>query len=239
MSDQASVTEMFDGIAESYDRLNHLLSFGIDRLWRRKTSKLISLQHPSSILDVATGTADLAIQLAHDNADAIVTGVDLSEKMLSIGKQKVNANKLSHRIHLEKADASALPFADNNFDAVTVAFGVRNFSDREAGLREMVRVCRNGGMVAILEFSHPTKALVKTAYRWYSRQWIPRVGKSVSKHPSAYSYLPSSVEAFPSAEVFVSILVKAGLSDIRAEALSGGIATLYYGCAAKNDGPSQ
>ena len=239
MSDQASVTEMFDGIAESYDRLNHLLSFGIDRLWRRKTSKLISRQHPSSILDVATGTADLAIQLAHDNVDAIVSGVDLSEKMLSIGKQKVNGKKLSDRIHLEVADAIALPFSDNSFDAVTVAFGVRNFSDREAGLSEMVRVCRNGGRVAVLEFSHPTKALVKTAYGWYSRRWIPRVGKSVSKHPSAYSYLPSSVEAFPSTEAFVTMLAKAGLSDIHTKTLSRGIATLYYGCAAKNDGPSQ
>ena len=230
---------MFDGIAESYDRLNHLLSFGIDRLWRRKTSKLISLQHPSSILDVATGTADLALRLAHDNKEAFVTGVDLSEKMLSIGKQKINDKGLSHRIRLETADATTLPFGDNSFDAVTVAFGVRNFSDREAGLREMVRVCRHGGMVTVLEFSHPNNMLVKSVYGWYSRRWIPSVGKSVSKHPSAYSYLPSSVEVFPSNEAFVTMLSKAGLDDIQTEAFSGGIATLYYGYASKNEEASQ
>lgn len=239
MSDQASVTEMFDGIAESYDRLNHLLSFGIDRLWRRKTSKLISLQHPTTILDVATGTADLALRLAHDNKEAFIIGVDLSEKMLTIGNQKVKNANLAHRIRLETADATALPFGDNSFDAVTVAFGVRNFSDREAGLREMVRACRNGGMVAVLEFSHPHNALVKAVYGWYSRRWIPRVGKNVSKHPSAYSYLPSSVKAFPTTEAFVNMLAKAGLCDIHTEAFSGGIATLYYGYASKTEGASQ
>ena len=234
MNKQKAVTEMFDGIASRYDRLNHILSFGIDRIWRRKTSRRISRLHPKTILDVATGTADLAIRLAHDNDEAIITGVDLSERMLSIGRQKVDKKKLPHRIRLETADAAALPFADGSFDAVTVAFGVRNFGDREAGLREMVRVCRDGGMVSVLEFSHPTHALVKAPYRWYSRHWIPRVGQSVSRHPSAYSYLPTSVEAFPSAEEFVEMLLQAGLKDVKTETLSGGIATLYYGYALKN-----
>ena len=239
MSNQTSVTEMFDGIAENYDRLNHLLSFGIDRFWRRRTSKCISHLHPSTILDVATGTADLAIQLAHDNPDAIISGVDLSKEMLNIGNQKVNNRKLSHRIHLEIADAAALPFADGSFDVVTVAFGVRNFGDREAGLREMVRVCREDGMVAVLEFSHPTNALVRAPYRWYSRQWIPRIGQKVSKHSTAYNYLPSSVEAFPPTETFIAMLEQAGLRDLQTKAFNGGIATLYYGYALKNPESSQ
>lgn len=234
MNKQKAVTEMFDGIAPSYDRLNHLLSFGIDRIWRRKVSKLISKQHPLSILDVATGTADLAIQLAKDHPDAFVTAIDLSTNMLSIGKQKIDKRNLSQRICLELADAVALPFADDSFDAVTVAFGVRNFGDREAGLREMVRVCRDNGMVVVLEFSHPSNAMVEAPYRWYSRRWIPWIGQKVSKHSSAYNYLPSSVEAFPANEDFIALLEQVGLFGIKAEALSGGIATLYCGQAIKN-----
>ena len=239
MSDQISVTEMFDDISSQYDHLNHLLSFGIDRSWRRKTSKRIAQQHPSTILDVATGTADLAIRLAIDNPNAIITGIDLSEKMLEIGNQKIQQKKLVSRIHLEMADAAALPFDDNSFDAVMVAFGVRNFSDREKGLREMVRVCRHQGLITILEFSHPTNKLVKAPYRWYSRQWIPRVGRKVSKHPSAYSYLPSSVETFQSSVEFVNLLAKVGLNDIQTQAFTGGIATLYCGSVSKNRISSQ
>ena len=239
MSNQQAVTEMFDGIAPRYDRLNHFLSLGIDRAWRRKTSRRVSKQHPKAILDVATGTADLAIQLAYDNDEATITGVDLSERMLSIGRQKVDKKKLLHRIHLEMADATALPFADGSFDAVTVAFGVRNFAYRDKGLSEMVRVCRKGGLVAILEFSHPTCTLVSVPYRWYSRLWIPRIGRSVSRHPTAYSYLPSSVEAFPSTEDFVASLEHAGLKDIQATAFCGGIATLYYGYASITTKASQ
>ena len=239
MSDQNAVTEMFDGISESYDHLNHLLSFGTDRTWRRKTSKLVAKHHPATILDVATGTADLAIRLAKDNPQALIKGIDLSTKMLAIGQHKILQKKLAQRIHLEVADVISLPFPDNSFDAVSVAFGVRNFSDLDAGLREMVRVCRDKGLIAILEFSHPSNALVKAPYRWYSRRWIPKIGKHVSKHPSAYSYLPSSVEAFPSGEDFVAKLVQAGITDIKKTAFSGGIATLYYGYAPKNQLLSQ
>ena len=235
MSDQNAVTEMFDGISSSYDYLNHLLSFGIDRRWRRRASKLVAGWHPARVLDVATGTADLAIRLAKDNPDADVTGVDLSTKMLSIGQQKVDNSKLSRRIRLVTTDVAALPFDDDDFDAVTVAFGVRNFSDLEAGLREMVRVCRNGGLVAVLEFSHPSNALVKTAYRWYSRRWIPRVGRKVSKHPSAYTYLPTTVEAFLSGGAFAAKLTDAGVADVQWKTLSGGIATLYFGSVLKNN----
>ena len=238
MSDQNAVTEMFDGISSSYDHLNHLLSFGIDRVWRRKTSKWVSQHHPSTILDVATGTADLAIRLASDNPSASVTGIDLSAKMLEIGKRKVERKKLSHRVVLEMADATAMPFPDHSFDAVTVAFGVRNFADYDAGLHEMFRVCRQGGLIAILEFSHPTHAVVKVPYRWYSQRWIPTLGKRVSKHPNAYSYLPASVEAFPS-EAFEAKLNEMGLTNVQKKAFSGGIATLFYGYTPKNHLSSQ
>ena len=239
MTDSSSVTEMFDGIAESYDDLNHRLSFGIDRIWRRKTSRLVAQQHPLTILDVATGTADLAIRMAKDNPDAFVTGIDLSTEMLIIGQQKVNQERFSERIHLQTADATSMPFSDETFDAVTVAFGVRNFVDRKAGLCEMVRVCRDHGLIAVLEFSHPTNLLVKGPYRWYSRHLIPRIGRKVSHHPDAYSYLPSSVEAFPAAEAFKAMMEQSGINDIQSISFSGGIATLYYGYALKNAVTSQ
>ena len=239
MNDPQAMTEMFDDISDSYDRLNHLLSFGIDRGWRRKTSKWVAAQHPKTILDVATGTADLALQLAQDNPEAQVTGVDISTKMISIGQQKIDKERLSERICLKVADATDLPFADNSFDAVTVAFGVRNFSDREKGLGEMLRVCRDGGLVAILEFSHPTSGLIKGPYRWSSRRWIPWVGRKVSKHADAYRYLPASVEAFPSTEAFKALLEHIGLQNIQVRPFSGGIATLYGGEVSKNPESSQ
>ena len=230
---------MFDGISSHYDFLNHLLSFGIDRRWRRRTSKLIAKHHPSTILDVATGTADLAIRMAKDMPESIIRGIDLSEKMLELGKQKIRQKDLTQRIHLETSSALELPFPDNSFDAVTSAFGVRNFEDLETGLHEMARVCHNGGIVAVLEFSHPTNVLMKRLYRWYSRQWIPRVGRKITKHPNAYSYLPSSVEAFPSGESFEAILKQVGLIDTGRKVFSGGIATLYYGFTLKNNTSSQ
>ena len=234
MNDPKAVTEMFDDISGNYDSLNHLLSFNIDRIWRRKTSQWVAKRRPDTILDVATGTADLAIQLAKDNPQALVTGVDLSAKMLSIGQQKIARKRLSNRIGLEVADASALPYADNRFDVVTVAFGVRNFADREKGLRELFRVCRDGGWIVVLEFSHPTDKMVKVPYRWYSRRWIPWIGQKVSKHPDAYRYLPASVEAFPSTEAFKALLTQIGLRDIQIQSFSGGIATLYCGQVSKN-----
>ena len=233
MSSQ-TVTEMFDGISSNYDFLNHLLSFGIDRSWRRRTSKLITERHLSTILDVATGTADLAIRMAKDNPSALLTGVDLSEKMLEIGRSKIAKKRLSHRITLEKGDALGLPFPDNSFDAVTVAFGVRNFADREGGLREMTRVCRAGGVVAVLEFSHPSSPWIAIPYRWYSKTMLPWLGRLVSKHPTAYRYLPSSVTTFPESEAFVAMMRITGIDQIMIHPLSGGIATLYQGTVVKN-----
>lgn len=233
-----SITEMFDDIAPTYDFLNHLLSFHIDRIWRRRTSRLVAEHHPKKVLDVATGTADLAIAMAKRNPEANIIGVDISEKMLEIGKSKVAKQGFENRISLHPGDATALPFEKNSFDAVTAAFGVRNFSDLEVGLREMVRVCRDNGLIAVLEFSHPTHATVKVPYRWYSSLWIPVIGRSVSKHPNAYSYLPSSVEAFPSGEAFATMLGQAGVNEIHFTPFAGGIATLYHGFVKKNH-PSQ
>lgn len=233
------IAELFDGIAPKYDTLNHLLSFNIDRLWRWKTAKEVTRRQPGRILDLATGTADLAIVLAKQNPQAHITGVDLSEKMLAIGKAKVIRQHLEDRIDLCSGNAMALPFGDNCFDAVTVAFGVRNFDDREAGLREMTRVCRDGGQVTLLEFSHPQNPIIALPYRWYSRTLLPSLGRLISKHPTAYRYLPSSVEAFPSKEDFVTLLTAAGIGNVQVQAFSGGIATLYLGQVTKNDRKSQ
>lgn len=225
MSDQQSVTEMFDDISPRYDFLNHLLSFRIDKTWRRKTSQWVAKHQPMDILDIATGTADLAIRMANDIPSATITGVDLSEKMLEIGKRKILQKKLDQRIHLETADAACLPFKDNRFDAVTAAFGVRNFEHFEQGLLEMSRVAKNDGVIAILEFSHPKNGL----YRFYSRHLLPLIGRVVSKHPSAYHYLPDSIEAFPDTGAFMELLKNNGLTEVGMQQFSGGIASLYYG----------
>ena len=229
MSDQQAVTEMFDDISPRYDFLNHLLSFQIDKIWRRKTSRLVAKSQPTAILDVATGTADLAIRLAKDIPSATITGVDLSEKMLEIGKQKIAQQQLYQRITLMTADAARLPFPDNSFDAITVAFGVRNFEDLEAGLWEMLRVAKDQGFIAILEFSHPQNSLVKWPYRFYSKHVLPLIGRMFSKHQTAYTYLPSSIEVFPESDSFMELLKTIGISDIVGKSFFGGIATLYYG----------
>ena len=239
MSEQKAITEMFDNISSHYDFLNHLFSFQIDKIWRRKTSLLVAEQHPRTILDVATGTADLAIRLAKDNPTAQITGIDLSEKMMERGKAKIEKKRLGQRIRLETSDASKMPFEDGTFDTVTTAFGVRNFTDREGGLREMVRVCRDGGMVVVLEFSHPKSPLIATPYRWYSKALLPWLGKLISKHPTAYHYLPTSVAAFPESDAVVAMLKDAGLHHVEAQPLSGGIATLYHGTVAKSDSKVQ
>ena len=230
---------MFDDISPRYDFLNHLLSFHIDKVWRRKTSKQVAIAHPTAILDVATGTADLAIRMAKDIPPATITGIDLSERMLEIGKRKVEQKQLEQRIKLMTANAMSLPFEDHCFDAVTVAFGVRNFEHLESGLREMFRVVKEGGQIAILEFSHPKNGIVKWPYRVYSRHIMSKVGRMFSKHPTAYSYLPHSIEAFPESDDFIQLLVRLGLTDIVEKTFFGGIATLYYGNVQKKQFTSQ
>lgn len=221
------IATMFDRISPSYDQLNHLLSMNIDKVWRKKTAKEVAKTHPEIILDLATGTADLAIALAKSNPQAHIVGMDISEKMLEIGKEKVQQQGLERQIELHLGDAASLPFGDNSFDAVTVGFGVRNFENREQGLSEIHRVLKPNGRAVILEFSMPETFPMKQLYRLYFKYFLPKIGKCISKDPSAYSYLPQSVEAFPKPIDFIRIMDENGLKNGSAKSLSFGIATLY------------
>ena len=223
----SSIAAMFDRISPKYDALNHLLSFNIDKVWRRKTAKAVAKIHPDTILDLATGTADLAIALAKRNPEAHIVGMDISEKMLEIGKEKVKQQGLEGQIELRLGDAASLPFDDNSFDAVTVAFGVRNFENRWQGLSEIHRVLKPNGRAVILEFSMPEKFPMKQLYLLYFKHFLPKIGKCISKDPGAYTYLPQSVEAFPKPCEFIRILDETGLKNGIAQPLSHGIATLY------------
>ena len=226
MSD-SPIAKMFDRISPKYDRLNHLLSFNIDKTWRKKTDKAVAKDQPKTILDLATGTADLAIALAKYNPQAHIIGVDISEKMLEIGKAKIAKQGLDNQIDLRLGDAAALPFESQFFDAVTVAFGVRNFENLQQGLSEICRVLKPNGQVYILEFSMPERFPIKQAYRLYFKQILPKIGKQVSKDDWAYSYLPESVERFPKPAAFLQTLNDNGLSEASTRSLTWGIATLY------------
>lgn len=221
------IATMFDRISPSYDQLNHLLSMNIDKVWRQKTAKEVAKSHPETILDLATGTADLAIALAKSNPQAHIVGMDISEKMLEIGKEKVKQQGLESQIELQLGDATSLPFGGNSFDAVTVGFGVRNFENRKQGLSEIHRVLKPNGHAVILEFSMPETFPMKQLYRLYFKHFLPKIGKCISKDPSAYSYLPQSVEAFPKPIDFIRIMDVNGLKNGSAKSLSFGIATLY------------
>lgn len=226
MSDSPIAT-MFDRISPKYDALNHLLSLNIDKVWRSKTALEVAKSRPKTILDLATGTADLAIALAKYNPQAHIVGMDISEKMMEIGKEKVKQQGLENQIELRLGDAASLPFDDNSFDVVTVGFGIRNFENREQGLSEIHRVLKPNGHAVILEFSMPEKPPMKQLYRLYFKHFLPIIGKCVSKDPSAYTYLPRSVEAFPKPNDFIRILVENELKNGSAKNLSFGIATLY------------
>lgn len=226
MSD-SPIAAMFDRISPKYDALNHLFSLNIDKVWRRKTAKTVSKSHPKAILDLATGTADLAIAMAKRNPQAHIIGMDISEKMLEIGKAKVAQQNLESQIELRLGDAASLPFEEGAFDAVTVAFGVRNFENLSKGLAEISRVLKTNGQVCILEFSMPEKFPVKQLYRLYFKRVMPKIGKWLSKDDGAYSYLPASVEKFPKPAVFSDMLTSFGLKTQHIKRLSLGIATLY------------
>ena len=221
------IAAMFDHISPKYDALNHLLSLNIDKVWRKKTAKVVAKYQPQAILDLATGTADLAIALAKHNPQAHIIGMDISEKMLEIGKAKVAKRGLENQIELQVGDAAALPFENNSVDAVTVAFGVRNFENLDKGLSEISRVLKPNGQAVILEFSMPEQFPVKQLYRLYFKHFLPKIGKWVSKDANAYSYLPESVEHFPKPNDFLRIMAEKGLGDGTAKQLSFGIATLY------------
>ena len=221
------IAAMFDRISPKYDALNHLLSLNIDKVWRRKTAKAVAKSQPKTILDLATGTADLAIALAKCNPQAHIIGMDISEKMLEIGKEKVSKKGLANQIELRLGDAAALPFESNTFDAVSVAFGIRNFENLEHGLSEIQRVLKPNGRAVILEFSMPERFPIKQLYALYFKHLLPAIGKAVSKDGNAYSYLPLSVEQFPKPKVFLRMLAEKGLENGMAKPLSFGIATLY------------
>jgi demethylmenaquinone methyltransferase/2-methoxy-6-polyprenyl-1,4-benzoquinol methylase len=218
---------MFDNISEKYDFLNHVLSMNIDKAWRKKTVKHISTVAPSKVLDVATGTGDLAIAISKGTSAEKIIGLDLSQGMLDVGIQKIAKRNLNDRIEMVKGDSEKLPFSDNYFDAITVAFGVRNFENLELGLSEMLRVLRPGGKIGILEFSQPSKSPFKQLYHFYFKNILPGLGKLVSKDNSAYTYLPDSVQAFPYGQEFVDIMNKVGYKGSVCEPLTFGISSLY------------
>ncbi len=225
------VTEMFDNIANSYDFLNHFLSFNIDKVWRKKAIDLLKDAQIELILDVATGTGDFALEIYKHLQPARIIGVDISQKMLKVGEGKIEKKGLSEIIKFKKGDAEHLDFPDNVFDAITVAFGVRNFEDLRAGLSEMKRVLKPGGRLIILEFSQPVQFPIKQLYALYSNHILPRFGKLFSKDKAAYTYLPKSVNAFPYGQNFADILTSLGFSSVYFKPLSFGIATVY--CAEK------
>ena len=222
------VQAMFNSIAGRYDLLNHLLSMGIDRGWRKKLVKLMGDDKPLRILDLATGTADLAIAAVKLHPENI-TGIDIAEEMLAIGQAKVDKLGLSHTITLLKADSENLPFGDEEFDSAMVAFGVRNYENLPKGLSEMCRVLKPGSRAFILEFSKPQKFPVKQLFGFYSRFILPSIGRLVSKNSTAYTYLPESVAAFPQDDHFLEIMRNAGFSKAEYISLSFGITNLYIG----------
>lgn len=223
---KVQVAQMFDNISHSYDFLNHFFSLGIDKLWRKKSVRLMKAVAPKQILDVATGTGDFAFEALKLNPEK-VTGLDISKGMLKVGREKIAKRKEESRMQFVHGDSESMPFPDNTFDAVTVGFGVRNFQDLEAGLREMHRVLAKDGMAVVLEFSKPKRFPMKQLYFAYFRFVMPLLGKAISKDKSAYNYLPESVMAFPEGQDFEDILADAGYRDTRRYPVTGGIATIY------------
>lgn len=228
MAKKEKVQEMFNGIAPKYDLLNHLLSLGIDKAWRRKAMRELERGAKDRVLDVACGTGDFSIEALRHGVRQVV-GVDISENMLAVAREKARDKGLEEQLEFLYGDSEQLTFPDENFDAVTVAFGVRNFEHLERGLREMCRVLRPGGHVVILEFSTPDRFPMKQLYRFYFKHILPRVGGLVSGDRGAYEYLPASVFAFPQGDRFLDIMRACGFRDVRRRPLTFGIATLYTG----------
>ncbi|TXE07198.1 bifunctional demethylmenaquinone methyltransferase/2-methoxy-6-polyprenyl-1,4-benzoquinol methylase UbiE [Seonamhaeicola algicola] len=220
------VTKMFDTISGDYDGLNRVISFGIDVKWRKKVVNIVKNTNPNTILDIATGTGDLAINLAQTNATKI-TGLDISSGMLEIGKQKIKTKGLDTKIEMVLGDSENMPFANNTFDAITVAFGVRNFENLENGLKEIYRVLKPNGTFVILETSVPTKTPFKQGYKLYTKHILPLIGKVFSKDRSAYKYLSESASVFPYGEALNNILRKTGFINVEDFPQTFGVATIY------------
>jgi demethylmenaquinone methyltransferase/2-methoxy-6-polyprenyl-1,4-benzoquinol methylase len=227
LSKKAQVAEMFNNIAGRYDFLNHFLSMGIDKGWRKKAIAEVGKIKPKTILDVASGTGDMAIAAATTLNPQQVTGIDIADQMLEVGRKKIAERNLTGVISMQTGDSELMPFGDGTYDAVMCAYGVRNFEHLEKGLAEMFRVIRPGGKVVILEFSHPSRFPVKQLYKFYFKYILPTLGKMVSKHSTAYTYLPESVMAFPEGKRFCEILQQCGFKEAKARPLTFGITTLY------------
>jgi demethylmenaquinone methyltransferase / 2-methoxy-6-polyprenyl-1,4-benzoquinol methylase len=220
---------MFNNISTKYDLLNRVLSLGIDKIWRKQALNLLKKDAPKLILDVATGTADLAIEAATRLKPTSIIGIDIAENMLQIGREKISKNNLENIISLQKGDSEKIDFKDNTFDAVIVSFGVRNFQNLELGLSEIYRVLKPGGSIMVLEFSKPQNAPFKQVYQFYFKNVLPMVGKIVSKDTSAYTYLPDSVNAFPDGKAFCIILEKIGFTIQHNKPFTFGVCTSYVG----------
>jgi demethylmenaquinone methyltransferase/2-methoxy-6-polyprenyl-1,4-benzoquinol methylase len=220
------VATMFDNISKEYDGLNRVISFGIDVSWRKKVTKIVSRNHPKKILDIATGTGDLALMMSKLNPDKIV-GLDISPGMLEVGKQKIAKANLSDTIEMVVGDSENMPFEDNTFDAITVSFGVRNFANLDKGLKEIRRVLKPNGTFVVLETSNPTKFPFKQGYKFYTSFILPIIGKIFSRDKVAYSYLSESANSFPFGEVFDNILQKNGFINTEYKPVTFGVATIY------------
>jgi len=218
---------MFNSISGRYDFLDHFMSFRMDNYWRKKVVEIIRKDNPSHILDVATGTADLAIAIAKGIPDCKITGIDIADKMLDYGRKKIDLQHLNHQIELFSGDAEEIEFNDNTFDAISISFGVRNFENLEKGLSEMKRVLKSGKKLVILEFSLPQKSVAKWLYLLYFAQIVPFIGKFISKNNYAYYYLPNSVRNFPYGDEFVNILLNLGFKSVEQTVLNKGICTIY------------
>ena len=222
------VAKMFNNISRRYDFLNHLLSFGVDIIWRKKAVKMLKPHKPELILDIATGTADFAIEALAINPEKVI-GVDISEGMLAVGKKKIAKMGLQDKIELQLGDSEKLLFPDNKFDAIIVSFGVRNFENLEKGLEDMYRVLKPGGNTVIVEFSKPTVFPFKQLYNFYFKYVLPLIGKIISRDNAAYAYLPESVQAFPDGDRFLEILQKTGFKNTVCRPLTFGISSIYIG----------
>lgn len=227
LSKKEQIAHMFNDIAGRYDFLNRFMSLGIDVGWRKKALKILQPLQPKIILDVATGTGDVAIMAARMLQPEKIIGIDISEGMLAYGREKVKKAGLSDKITLQEGDSETISFPDETFDAITVAFGVRNFENLEKGLAEMRRVLKPGGKAVILEFSNPTKPPVKQLYNFYFRYITPSIGKWIARNKAAYSYLPDSVKAFPQGQAMCDILHKTGFQAVTCKTLSFGICSIY------------
>lgn len=231
LSKKEQIAAMFNDIAFRYDFLNHFMSLGIDVLWRKKALRQLKSLHPKNMLDVATGTGDFAIMANTILQPDKITGIDISEGMLAFGRKKIEKLGLGNKITLQAGDSETISFPEQTFDAITVAFGVRNFENLEKGLSEMLRVLKPGGKLVILEFSNPTVFPIKQLYNLYFRYITPLLGKWIAKSRVAYSYLPDSVKAFPQGQVMCNILTNTGFQSVTCKTLTFGICSIY--CATR------